>query len=392
MLRRLDCIDALRGIALLGVIAVHTSYFTAALPPALNRAASDGRYGVQLFYVISAFTLFLSLSQHTPYDADVVRKYLLRRFFRIAPLFWLAVAGFLLRAALGPRLGIKDAGPFTALNVLATVTFTNGFSAYWIYNIVPGQWSVAVEMPFYLTVPFLWRKISSLLRAVVFTLVALISAMALQWAGNRFALVPDRALWSQFLYFWLPNQLPVFGLGFVLFHLYKRLSPTPSARRKATAGALLAVSLAGWCSLLARNSEPGIVPLHFAYGLVWVALAMSLLLWPFRLVVNNVTAYVGKISYSAYLTHVAVLQVVHRGLIHTVGSHALPAAWEFAATFLATLMATVIVSTATYRCVELPGQNLGRWVIGILEDRRDASHTKAECVPTLEPRPRSHAD
>ncbi len=51
---RLQSLDFLRGIAILGVIAVHTSQ---AFPSMLDPFLAYGRFGVQLFYFISAFTM-----------------------------------------------------------------------------------------------------------------------------------------------------------------------------------------------------------------------------------------------------------------------------------------------------------------------------------------------
>ena len=84
-------VDSLRGIAVLGVLLVHTGQRVAGLPALVDAATNFGAYGVHLFFVASAFTLFTSLNQRSRSERRPTLNYFLRRLFRIAPLFWLAV-------------------------------------------------------------------------------------------------------------------------------------------------------------------------------------------------------------------------------------------------------------------------------------------------------------
>lgn len=60
-----DFIDALRGIAILLVIATHIAPIAPPSGDILRRIAQSGAYGVQLFYIVSALTLFLSTNQRS---------------------------------------------------------------------------------------------------------------------------------------------------------------------------------------------------------------------------------------------------------------------------------------------------------------------------------------
>ena len=64
-IKKLNYIDAVRGVAVLMVLLVHTLTFLdrGGLNSIFRVIVEQGRMGVQLFYIASAFTLFYSLSQ-----------------------------------------------------------------------------------------------------------------------------------------------------------------------------------------------------------------------------------------------------------------------------------------------------------------------------------------
>ena len=92
-------------------------------------------------------------------------------------------------------------------------------------------------------------------------------------------------------------------------------------------------------------------------------LAYSLYLKSPKWLVNRLTVFLGKISFSLYLTHFGVLHFMdHRHLTDFTGNGL---ADYFIRYFLLVGIA-VIVSVITYRLVELPGQNIGKKIINKL--------------------------
>lgn len=218
-LSRLPWIDALRGLAFFGVLFYHVGIFTKDLPLELTYVIEFGQSGVQLFYIISAFTLFLSIRNRRGKEVAPLRSFFIRRFFRIAPLFYCIIAYYLVRYGIGPSLWQEDGSSITLANIFAHITFLNGWNPYWLNSLVAGGWSVAIEMPFYLLVPFLFKHVKSVRAAVQLTLSLFLLSKALSFVLKKYILVGNVGLWQGFLYYWLPNQLPFFGVGIILYFL-----------------------------------------------------------------------------------------------------------------------------------------------------------------------------
>ena len=150
---RYDFLDALRGIAALGVIMTHTGAI--GIHPEseiLKSIAVTGSRGVQLFYVISAFSLYLSL--HSWFDErHPIKKYFVRRFFRIAPLWWFAIVLYMFIYLVGHNIFFKK---IEVWQVVTAFFFLHGMHPYSISQVVPGGWSIAVETSFYMILPLIF--------------------------------------------------------------------------------------------------------------------------------------------------------------------------------------------------------------------------------------------
>src|SRR6202035_4416949 len=90
---RLSYIDGLRGLAALMVFMIHCgSPAIRSLGGYGNLLVDHGRYGVSVFFVVSAYTLCLSVAPAFDGKAILWSAYFIRRFFRIAPLYWCVLA------------------------------------------------------------------------------------------------------------------------------------------------------------------------------------------------------------------------------------------------------------------------------------------------------------
>ena len=142
---RLKSIDILRGIAILGVVVVHTSQYFSTNIIFLDNILSSGRFGVQLFFLLSAYSLSLSWGKnYSPFLSKLLTFYL-KRFLKIFPLF-LFFALFYFYTSENQNINIAY--------IIKILTFAFVWDPYTITNLIPGSWSIALEVMFYLIFPF----------------------------------------------------------------------------------------------------------------------------------------------------------------------------------------------------------------------------------------------
>ena len=85
---RLPALDGMRAIAIIMVVAVHThDMFQPAISVPAHKIAAACVNGVQLFFVVSAFTLGSQFLGEFP---PRLREFWFRRIARVGPAYWLA--------------------------------------------------------------------------------------------------------------------------------------------------------------------------------------------------------------------------------------------------------------------------------------------------------------
>lgn len=371
-MKKLDYIDALRGLAILGVVLVHTNQFGHLnLPWGIEKVVVKGARGVQLFFVASAFTLFLSYRHRIHAERFPIRNFFIRRYVRIAPMYYLGVVYYLFQDGLGPRYWLGDEPRITVANIVSNFLFVNGFNPYWFSSIVHGGWSIAVEMLFYVVLPLLFGLIKSTRQALLFFGAALLLRFALQVILEANPLIGHAKLWEEYLTLYFPAQLPVFALGILLyFVIEEQAMPTISGPLLiAISGLLMAILVnEDWFPL--PPAVAAILPNPILFGITFFLLALGLSRYPWRLLVNSTTTYLGKISFSLYLTHFAVLH-----WLETFGltDYFYNATLDYGIRLLLVLILTSLLATLFYRFIEVPGQRLGSRLIKRLERNPEPS-------------------
>ena len=288
---------------------MHASIAVPDLEWPLRLLAEQGARGVQLFFVVSALTLMLSWHER----GDGVLPFYVRRLFRIGPMFWLMSAFFVAVQVSGLPIVFWPPLAITWPNVLASATFTHGLHPLTMRSIVPGGWSIADEMTFYVLLPLLVVD------------AAFVDDDRIRAGGRGVSIAAHggpRSFWlavsggsiasssMEFAFQSFPNQFPAFLAGMLVFHL---LDAFPGRLAAACCAPGLAVSLAAMVAIPFVATALHRYLTHTTYVLPMVyAVPFALCTWCLAkggggLLVNPAIRYVGKVSYSAYFWHFAVL-------------------------------------------------------------------------------------
>jgi peptidoglycan/LPS O-acetylase OafA/YrhL len=351
---RYQHIDSLRGVAILMVIATH-------LGPALQETPTYltvyGRMGVQLFFVVSALTLCLSMEKRKE-ERYPVSNFFIRRYFRIAPMY---IVGVILYSPL--VLNYSPTVDVSNLSYLFHLTLLHGFTLDAFKTVVPGGWSIGVEFIFYLLFPIIFAlvinkgtKTKFVLLLVIFIGLSLIQSTFFQVYFPSYSSVWKYGYWAPL------NQLPVFMVGLMLYRKVKQTSVPDSI-----------TSHLAWF-LVATLSSLGVWQLKVPFYVVLVPLLSAYSFYHLYFVFESVTwlnckllRRIGQLSFSMYLLHFLSISIVMN--IEVLDGLRGGGVISLLAFYLLVIILTMALSVITEKVIELKFVALAKKIITMREHK-----------------------
>jgi peptidoglycan/LPS O-acetylase OafA/YrhL len=367
---KLDYIDIARGIAILMVILVHTSQAVNGVSQLVGDIDRYGQMGVQLFFVASAYTLCFSSVKRAEEKQPLV-SFLIRRFFRIAPLYYVAIISYFLAESNMHILALIKL-PCSLYNfetIAANILFIHGFVLSANNNVVPGGWSIGTEMAFYLLFPILFALFDRAYKQYgINALYGLVGLSILLNIGVQlvlqqlFTIVVDD---NPFIYYNIINQLPVFLLGMtIFFHHHHRISVQLSMPIQIVI--FIAVTIAGIILLPSKQYWLVATFLPVIAGTSFVFLLNILRELKYS---NTFLAEIGRASYSMYIFHFMFAWYLVPGIGLILKKGILPELLLVCSIFLVTRF-TFMVAKLSQKYIEAPGILLGKILICKLLNER----------------------
>ncbi|ONH31994.1 acyltransferase family protein [Pseudofrankia asymbiotica] len=371
--------DGLRAIAALLVIVVHVGFVTnLTLRTSLGPYAARAEIGVAVFFLISGFLLYrpfvarhLALADHGGgRDVPDAGGFLLRRFMRIVPLYWLVFVVSLV--VVTDRMLVANIP-----SLIECLLFVQGYRKSWALQGLTQAWSLDVEVAFYLFVPlYAWllgRRVRTPRTQLWLELTGVaglyLVGTLVHWRmiGTTFGPADN---WSV----WLPVWWDLFSSGMFLAVVsawYGRQGRHPRWSTLPFSGTVCWLLAAVCYWVASRRIGLPLWPIydvtvrtdmgkHLFYGLFGFFLLLPAVFGPQRrglvrrFLASRVMTFLGSVSYGIYLWHQTVIDVVMaRG------------GWKiwqvsFLPFFAVVVVITVALSTLTYYLVERPCQNLAR--------------------------------
>ena len=358
----IPALDGMRALAVLLVMLFHSwSFVPGSNASGANAGSSPlfyGKTGVQLFFVLSGFLLFLPYAQWIfgVRERPSARMFYRRRALRVGPAYWASLA------ILGLTL------PFT-LNSLRDVIFhlffLSNLSWQTAFTINGVYWTMAIEVQFYVALPLIAHGMYALSRRVrpgvagaLMTLLLMAVSVLCYVLSTRKSLSAIPIVSTALLnYSAMPYWLGVFGcgIGCSMFYVYvtkvarKPISWQSLLRPACTAAGVLGVLLALAMAIVPPLRTMPAFDLWF--GVAYAGLLLGVLFGanPFRAIFGSrPMRFVGLISYSFYIWHRVVLHALAPHL--RVGGFWL----NVAVLFVVGTLLSVCVSYLSYQAFERP--------------------------------------
>jgi peptidoglycan/LPS O-acetylase OafA/YrhL len=374
-MNRIPQIEGFRAYLALWVLLDHTfgaCGYEASDFLGFTKIARSGALAVDLFIIISGFVIFFLLDKKN----ESYAKFVTRRFFRLWPLFILLfIAGIPLSL-----ISISNKELFSAIypeTIAINALTISRINSYWEYfwpnialhipmlhgliprSVIPNApfaflgpaWSISLEWQFYLIAPLVMAAIQS--KRKWLTTVLCLGCVIVYLI---FRMVPEMQSGG-----FLPMHIHYFFLGVLSYFIFKWI------QENSLATEMLPIGFTTSCFLLIISGKSlNLIPL--AIWIVFFCFLANLTkdnrlisTKVFGLIFDNpVALYLGKISYSIYLSHYLVIILSQLLILHSlpeIEKHS-----HFMILLPMTLVFTVLISHFLFKYLEVPGIRLGSYI------------------------------
>lgn len=330
-------LDHIRALAAFLVFTWHFVHRNNVIPtyfvPAFGPLSifEEGHTGVALFMTLSGY-LFAKLIDRK--EIDYV-AFLWNRLIRLGPLLMLVL---LVAYAIRIKNGLPP--------VDALTQFLSGFVTPDWPN---GGWSIAVELHFYLILPFLLKHIRRNAYVALYFVVAVIAA--------RYVLYAYLGQIQNLAYSTIVGRIDQFALGIFAFYAGRqREANTPVFLLSATVFVMFIYAFNYHGGAYDGVSSPSPDPIYIIFPVVEGAFYSGLIWyydnvrWAAPKSVSRALSFVGKISYSIYLLHFFVVFRLSEAFVRHVDPQP-----SYGVMLLASLIAFILtlpIAWISYRYVE----------------------------------------
>ncbi|HIP13074.1 MAG TPA: acyltransferase [Arcobacter sp.] len=325
MSNRLEYLDFLRGIAILLVLLTHTHHYFNI--PTFNEWAGLGARGVQLFYIVSGFTIYY-IYQYKITDINSMKIYIIKRIFRILPLYFLLIPMYYY------FFGVYNDYNFDILNIISHYLLLNGFFPEFINSILRVEWSIFDEFIFYFLLVYLFYKYTNFNEAYSLVITLCISLII---AIISFLLLKENLELKSYLYLSPYFQMYNFFIGVYIV----TLSSVPNILKYKKSLIILILLFL----IIPFYIDSTIIQTYFS-SLIFALILINLKFNEYKY--NSVIKYIGTISFSIYLIHYFLIMMYARYINHTTLN------------FIALISIIFLVSIVSYNIIEKKGINIGK--------------------------------
>ena len=360
----------LRAIAALMIVLFHLVSLptNVRVPEVFSVIKTHFGQGVPLFFVLSGFSLMYSTSRYVGRDGWI-QIYLIKKFFRIAPLFYAMIAFFTVY-----NIFVWDLKP-TSAPIIINMLFVHNLVPGYHESLVWAGWTLGVEMVFYALFPILLITVTNFRRGL---LLLAFSAMASYAAADLLALKGQSAYASMSL---VVNS-PYFAAGIAAYFLVEPLAAYKLKRSYVGPICTLILAVVLW--MIVFTPIGTFVYQKRLHIIFWACLFALICIWqslyPSKILASLPLQYCGERSYSIYLVHaitVLSLKPLYALIYGAFDNNVI----AFLISVVVGVGAALCVASLTFRWIEMPGIQWGATIIE--KTRRDAREAAPRTLPAV---------
>lgn len=358
MNKRFEALDSFRGLSAIFVVIFHMHFLNSLTE--IN-FFQNSAYFVDFFFLLSGFVL-----THTYAFRNITFKsFFITRTFRLLPLHIIILMVFVcfeFIKFIAINYGIKfESLPFQGQKQVSDLIYNILLIHGWFPTTnltwnVP-SWSVSVEYYIYI-IFFLTLYNKKYFRIFTWISISFIS----------FYFVSNEVIFNTAL-----RGLSSFFTGSLIYLIYKYLDNLQLNFNKLLFSLFELIGISIIVLFFSIDIDSNFLLMNFIF-------ALNMLLFSFEkgylsfLLKNKILLYLGKLSYSIYLTHAAILLIVTTSskiiekvldieILHLIDNHKYIDFGEVYLNNLAIiiiLLIIIVVSGLTHKFIEIPGQNFGK--------------------------------
>ncbi|ARD22972.1 acyltransferase family protein [Shewanella japonica] len=359
MKHEIALLDFLRGWAALLVFFHHAAILGGG-PGFLS--GSIGKEAVNAFMLASGFLIYFQCNVSKSYfglkNTVGLKNFYIRRIFRIAPAYYFCLVIALIFASyLGAsRELIAEVLPHTMTDMsryyiqdplksfFIHASFIFGLMPSYSFSTPLPDWSLGLEMQFYLVFPVLFYFLKK--NFTVFFTVSLLGMMGIAYVSYKLGFI-----------FPMPSYLPLkfhnFAAGIALAYLFIN-----NSERSKSYYFVIVISIV----FLLLGNRSLYIPVLFLFSWWWLCNIKRVnIMYSFvnRIFSHSSSKYLAEMSYSLYIFHLILMLPFFSFVLK--GGELSTLIWI--ASSLSLLILTMLVAHFIYKYIEIPGINYGKKLI-----------------------------
>ena len=274
-------LDSLRGFAALIVVFFHFTWGH----EGAGFVFRWGNTGVDLFFMISGFVIFMSLNK-----IRTASEFIINRFCRLYPTYWACVTLSYILINIYYQVVAVDFQKLVFTDYLVNLTMLQFY--FNVPNVDQPYWTMIIELIFYVSILILFYfKLFPYINSIGL-IVSLIVATIANLPTNE--VVENVFKWIPFL-----SYIPLFFSGIIFYQLAEGTGKM--LKKYAT----LIVCLTCQMALLEITGRKVFLsqPQYLSMLLVFFFLFILFVNGKLKFIVSRFTVFLGEISFALYLTH-----------------------------------------------------------------------------------------